>query len=324
MNPYQEERAALVDSVQKRYLEVFGDYTDKVRDAGTTPPDDDPMEYELRKAEHALLDYPPLVEQVDPYGKPTGVWEPAGKGLKLPDRPDDLRIRPFSKQRDPQRGGFNLIPTNKWDALINHPDKPNMRKFVPKGHILSQGSVGSCASESKDGLTMATRVRLGQTPVKMNAYGTYGRVNGGYDGGSSLQANLEFAMEKGCFPEDVWPRSHGWRTEPSREAYEAAMHFRVKEIWNVANWEEFVSALLYGCGVYFGYPGHAIWATEPLPGGTRTGYCNSWGDDWGDEGFGTLNKSSIQWGYRAYAFRVVTRLGDDYRRLLESILQTAA
>ena len=213
-----------------------------------------------------------------------------------------------------QAPGFVRIPIAQWPALIAA--KHNTSWWAHTGLPLNQGQVGSCASESKDGGIMLSRERAGLPRVVMNPYATYGRVNGGRDSGSTLSANLSFAKQYGCFPESVWPRSKGWRAEPSAAAYEAAKQYRIVEYYRIPNndWEAFGSALLQGYVVYWGYSGHAIVGVDLVSTSTFR-YLNSWGN-WGNAsphndqlraGFGVIDKSRIMWGYGAYCFQTVTQ-----------------
>jgi hypothetical protein len=151
--------------------------------------------------------------------------------------------------------------------IVRSQNKPTGRELV--WSVFDQGSVGSCASESKDGAVKIVRAGEGREPVEFNPYATYGRVNGGYDQGSSLDDNVTFAAEHGCFPESAWPRSKGWRAMPSEEAYEEAYKYRLSESYDIdtsrrAFYGEFFSALVSvdKPAIHFGYPGHAIVAVS--------------------------------------------------------------
>jgi len=295
---YQEK----FDIVQSRYKELISDYKNKTRASGSLSPDDT-LELALVKAETLLLDCPPLSEVIDPDGNPTGIMAPKGKGLIT--GPPKFFLPKSKNFRD----DFVIVPSSNWSNYLGGVDAVDGRNFVPDGMVLDQDGVGSCASESMTGMIMKSRVQSGQEPVKLNPWFAYHTVSGGHDGGSTLHDNVAFAQDYGVPTQDVWPRSKGWRTEPSEEAKEDARKYRLTELWHISDWEEFGSALLYFGGVYFGYSGHAIWATKLLD-TSRVEYCNSWSDDWGDEGFGTLSKSQIQWGYGSYCWRVVTHSGD--------------
>ena len=54
-----------------------------------------------------------------------------------------------------------------------------------------------------------------------------------------------------------------------------------------------------GFAPYFGYLGHAIFATALID-DNRFWYKNSWGKSWGEDGFGTLHKDDIYWDYGSY------------------------
>lgn len=249
----------------------------------------------------------------------TPLIPPTDSGIRRPRRSGR---NCFVHPRDDQPGdscpfvrsapGFNVIPRADWKRLV----KAELNNSELVYHTMNQGSVGSCASESKDQAVMLVREMMGLPRVVFNPYGTYGRVNGGADRGSSLGANLRFARDEGCFPADIWPRSKGWRANPSEEAWEAADNYRLDEYYEVGNWSEFASSLLLGWPVYWGYSGHAIVAVDLLN-EDQFIYLNSWGQ-WGkgtdysekNYGFGVANRSSILWGYGVYTFSGA-RIGRD-------------
>lgn len=287
---------------QARYLELLGEYKNRVAN-GVGLPGSDPLEAELDAVECDMLDNPPLCEVRDADGNPTGEFRPRAKGLLPPTMSGfpSPRCRTFDKRKG---GDFIVIPTSEWSEYVGCVDCVDMRTCVPDGMILDQDGVGSCASESMTGCIMASRVKAGQESVKLNPWFAYHTVSGGHDGGSTLSDNVAFALEHGVCSQAVYGRDEGWRPEPSQEAYEDAKKYRLLEAWEIISWEEFGTACILGFPVYFGYSGHAIWASKVLD-TSRLEYCNSWGD-WGDAGFGTLNKSRIVFGYGLYAFRAVT------------------
>lgn len=165
-------------------------------------------------------------------------------------------------------------------------------------------SGNSCAAESTVGNFTTTRVFNGLPLVEFNPWFVYNTTSGGRDGGSSIDENLEFMRKYGVAPASIWPRSKGWRAKPSAEAYAEALKYRVIEFYDITNAEELGSALLQGFCVTFGRSGHAIYSIE-LVSTTTHRYMNSWGD-WGDKGTEVENLSRINWGYGAFAIRVVT------------------
>lgn len=199
---------------------------------------------------------------------------------------------------------------SEYIPVIDRADWPDLIGKVRNSDLvwttLNQGSVGSCAAEGCAGALMASRELSGQARVELNPYFLYYHTSGGVDQGSSIDENLRTAQEKGCASMDVWPRSHGWRTRPSADAYEDAKRYQILEWYDIRTVEEFASALFTGFVVEFGYRigrgGHAVFATEMIS-TTRFRFKNSWGN-WGDGGFGTLSLSDIYWGFGAWALRV--------------------
>jgi len=239
------------------------------------------LEAELDEIETLLLDRPPL------YKAPNGSLCRRRPGLLV-----ENRLPP------PQLTSMATIPVSEWTDLIEDPDAADFQQY--NRFTLDQDGVGSCGAEGATGLLMDTRHFTLQEPVKLNPWFVYHTTSGGHDGGSSLQDNVAFLQKYGAASQEVWPRSKGWRAEPSDEAKQDALKYRLTEVARVSSKQEFGTCLLLGRGVYFGYSGHAIYATKLLS-TTRFVYKNSWGD-WGDDGFGTLSFDRVHWGYGAYCF----------------------
>jgi len=212
------------------------------------------------------------------------------RGLTLPTRPVQEVCKPLSAV-------IKTIPVEKWPQMIG---EISLRPRGPKPPY-DQGPVGSCASEGGVGGLHIIRNVAGLPEKRLNPYFVYNDTSGGRDNGSNILDNLASLRTRGVAPQDVWPRSKGWRAEPSAEAKREALKYRIDEFYYIENWEQFGTALLKGFPVVFGYSGHAIVAVELLSTNSLL-YLNSWGD-WGDDGHGTLRASSIVWPYGAFAVR---------------------
>jgi hypothetical protein len=180
----------------------------------------------------------------------------------------------------------------------------SMRPFVKE--ILDQGQVGSCATEGTAQSLMIARAFAGLEHVSLNPWFIYHHTNGGRDAGSSIDDNLAFAMEHGIAPASVWPRSKGWQTKPSEEAYAEALKYRVTEVYDVTSVVEMVSALLKGFAVVYGANGHCVVKVEHQT--EQKGLdVNSWGTSWGDHGFGVwATYRQVNLAYGAFAVRTTT------------------
>jgi hypothetical protein len=197
---------------------------------------------------------------------------------------------------------IKIVPSGDWDAVAAELGD-DLRRDVPI--VLDQNGYGSCATESTAGSLMLSRAVQGLDFVQLNPLFIYHTTSGGSDQGSSIDENLAFVRENGIAPESVWPFSKGFKAKPSAEAVEAAAAYKIEEFYDVANLNEFVSALLTGFCVVFGSNGHSILAVQytkdyPL-------ILNSWGTSWGDSGFGKwCSYNAINWDYGAFAVRLAS------------------
>jgi hypothetical protein len=83
---------------------------------------------------------------------------------------------------------------------------------------------------------------------------------------------------------------------------EAARDYRIDEFFDIGNINELGTALIKGYPVVFGWSGHSCIFVDLLDKNTAV-YANSWDSSWGDDGFGTLRLSSVNFGYGAFAIR---------------------
>ncbi len=193
---------------------------------------------------------------------------------------------------------IKLIPRADWAAMAKD---ISLRPFVKT--VLDQDGVGSCATEATAGAAMLCRAFKGLPHVVLNPWSIYWYTSGGVDGGSSIDDNLAYARDYGIAPMDLWPRSKGWRAKPSAEALEAAKQYRIDEAYDITSVDEMVSALLTGFCVVYGASGHAVLKVQHINESQGLD-LNSWGEDWGDNGFGVWSSyRGINWAYGAWAIR---------------------
>ena len=199
----------------------------------------------------------------------------------------------------PMADNIEIIPRSRWPEFIGH---ISLRPQVKV--ILYQNGVGSCATESATGAAMIVRAAAGLPHVLLNPWSIYRVTSGGRDSGSSIDTNLAFARDTGILPESYWPRSKGWRAAPPDGWKDVAAQYRIREFFDIRNTDEVGTALLKGFPVVFGWQGHSCVLTTLLSPTTAL-YLNSWDASWGDGGFGQIKLSSINFGYGAFAVRVM-------------------
>ena len=189
--------------------------------------------------------------------------------------------------------------------------KVSLRPHLKTIGVYDQNGYGSCATESTAGATKLSRAASNRPYVQLNPLSIYAFTSGGVDRGSNIDRNLEHARDIGILPEDVWPRSKGFRTKPPQELLDRhASRFRIDEFWDCGSVDDVRTSLVLGFPVSFGWRGHSC-VLIALKDMNTAYYLNSWGADWGDNGVGTISLRSINFGYGAFAVRSVTDAGGE-------------
>ncbi len=209
------------------------------------------------------------------------------------------RATQFGEICEPFASAIKVIPRDKWAGLIGRVDlRPQVRV------VLDQDGIGSCSTEATAGAAMIVRATAGQPHVLFNPWSIYRVTSGGRDGGSNIDSNLAFARDTGILPDSYFPRAtNRWNATPPSGWEQVAANYRIAEFYDCANSAEIGTALLLGFPVVFGWSGHSCILTSLLS-PTLAAYLNSWGN-WGDQGFGKIKLNSINYGYGAWALRVM-------------------
>ena len=205
-----------------------------------------------------------------------------------------------------------IIPRNEWRSRIA--DRPPMRPLV--GRIKRQ-SYGSCGSHSTtQGFETFWNLVFGKEDwLEFSPNSMYPWISSRANSGSTLSDNMRQVMNVGLLPipgqkteqflkdagipvhtreeNDYYGRfPDGWK--------DTAKFFRATEIFDIASYDGLITALILGCPCIVGRRGHAICHLDPKEDGTKVEYPNSWGEDWGDEGFGIDTESMVSGAIRSY------------------------
>jgi hypothetical protein len=158
-------------------------------------------------------------------------------------------------------------------------------------------------------------------PVPLSPVSVYRPVASGPNSGAAIDDVLEQLATVGPLPvKGNYQHTHpptGYHKRLPRGFEDTAELFRLREWWDVPDFQSFISALLLGFPICYGvrwgrFGGHAILATEAVYDerqGWGCEFLNSWGYDWGDHGFGRMFERQISYGidvYGAWAARVPT------------------
>ena len=270
---------------------LFAHYTEAMKGYLVTRPQDRVRGYEkdsrvayLDKLECEMLDNPPMG---------------CRKGLVLPGEIEQPRGVPTLKSLTLEQADIKVLSDSEAMDIIASSDRTPPDSYVTSIHF--QGNVGSCAGEAASGANQCRRSEDGKDAPALNGYFPYHWSSGGSDRGSTLHDNLAVLQEYGCASEDVFPRSKGWRSTPSDDAMQDALNYRLPldGVVKVNNRMEFITMVLSGFPVQFGYTGHSIFCSDIVD-LQRLTYVNSWGD-WGNNGRGTLSFDRVYWNYGCYA-----------------------
>jgi hypothetical protein len=180
--------------------------------------------------------------------------------------------------------------------------------------VIDQNPQNSCCPSAAAGAAMILREIAGEKQILLSQGSLYGQINGGRDAGANIEDALEAMMKVGICPNDVIDQ-YSWtpRNWPKTWA-DVAKRIRILEAFDCPTFDAVASAVQRGLpvvfGVYWGSGGHAITAVglKKINSVWNLEFLNSWGESWGDSGFGYLPESQCSGikNFGAFAIRSVT------------------
>lgn len=216
-----------------------------------------------------------------------------------------------------------IIPRKEWRPV-------DWSHFVDQ--VLDQDGTAACNAFASVQCMHVLRRMNGLPFVLLSAGNLYGRINNGRDEGSYLSDSLLELQTNGVCRASIVPmlewRQHRWPPEWKADA----IKFRAVEVYDCPSFDHLVSAILQGFVVNLGimvgnnftvqpdgwlrdytggYGGHAMCGVGVDFHPTRHVWgikvVNSWGDNWGREGFAIVPESYFKsnWFQDGWAIRVV-------------------
>ncbi len=207
---------------------------------------------------------------------------------------------------NPRRTEIYIIPRAEWQPV-------DWSHLVPE--ILDQDGQGACNAFASIQALHVLRAAVGLPFVKLSPGNLYGRINGGYDRGSLLSDAIAELEQHGVCTAALVPELD-WRPSRWPAAWkDDAKRFRILEAWDCPTFDHLASAIQLGFPVNLGVlvgnnfkPGTDGWIPDYRGGGGGHAMCgvglmrhasgdwgikvaNSWGREWGANGFGIIPES---------------------------------
>lgn len=201
-----------------------------------------------------------------------------------------------------------LIPRSEWDSRIDEQEArksslEHMRDRAPGGMpTLDQNGQGFCWAYSVTRSVMYSRLVMGAPLVRLSGHSVACKIKGFRDEGGWCGLSQQFIKENGVCDVSAWPEKSMSRANDTPAAWESAKQYRIEEDWvdlaaqvwdRNLTFDQVATCLLNNIPVVcdFNWWGHSVIATRLVRverGSYGLRIDNSWTDQWGDRGKGTL------------------------------------
>jgi len=244
--------------------------------------------------------------------------------------------------------GYVPSPPDSRDYIL----KVSKRLYTPSSidyslemtPVEDQGSEGSCVGHACDAFKEWQERNDWHRVINLSPRFVYEEARK-IDGlpncfdGTNLRAAMKVLNKKGICKEETCPYVSNRPVTITQKMYKEALNYRIKEYWSIRR-EDIKGALVQNGPIAAGVPVYQNWFDSsvketgiiPLPSGKSLGghaiclagydgdyikFKNSWGVDWGAQGYGYL-----PWGYEILeAWVTVDIVGEPPEPTAESILE---
>lgn len=227
--------------------------------------------------------------------------------------PRNFALCPHASMPEALNFTLPLIPESEWDARYDEMVETDsfLSSMMLRGNqgqpipSLDQGNKGYCWAHSTTGAILADRARSGQPYVPLSAYAVACIIKNFQDEGGWCGESLKFLVERGVPSAAFWAQQSMSRSNDKPATWENAALHKVSEgfydlgapIWDQKlTFQQMMTCLFLRipCAIDLNWWGHSVLAADPVrieAGSWGPRIRNSWGDGWGDKGFGLLQGS---------------------------------
>lgn len=196
-----------------------------------------------------------------------------------------------------------LIPRNEWQARIQEiketgSSNADLARFF-KIPVLNQANTNFCWMNSPVFAAMIIRAQQGQAYIPLSPASAAAQITGYKNVGGWGETAIRWLAKNGVAPQKLWPANAIDRQFKTAASDRAALQFRVTEWFELVprNLDELISALLRRIPVCIGlnWWRHEVTAMDAawIDGEIAILIANSWGTNWGTNGYGILRGNKM-------------------------------